>query len=422
MSARTPLPQITASVEAPALPTGVQLTPMDPIFRQDPYPVLERLRGAERIHRDVPLGRWFVTGFEETREILRNKDHSSNMRNAAADSYMGRVWRNAQAGGLAEATTSILYMDDPEHRRVRALVSKPFTPKAVEDLRPRIRANVAELLDTLTEPHFDLVKAFAGPLPVIVISDLLGIEPKRNAQFKQWSQDILAGFFNPLGLQEHTQRGARAQQELNEYLSEVIAARRRQPGTDLVSNMITADEGENPLTDEEIRSQTTLLLLAGNITTSDLIANSMKALLLHPDQLALLRADPGLIGNAVEEVLRYDSPVTQAPRILTSDTSVSGCPMHRGQTITLSLAGANHDPRANPDPEVFDIERRDIRHQSFGGGRHLCLGSWLARLEAQEAILGLLRRFPNLSLNEQKFEYRPVPSLRGLKELWVSRG
>ena len=163
MSARTPLPQIPASVEAPALPTGVQLTPMDPIFRQDPYPVLERLRSAERIHRDVPLGRWFVTGFEETREILRNKDHSSNMRNAAADSYMGRVWRNAQAGGLAEATTSILYMDDPEHRRVRALVSKPFTPKAVEDLRPRIRANVAELLDTLTEPHFDLVKRLPVP-------------------------------------------------------------------------------------------------------------------------------------------------------------------------------------------------------------------------------------------------------------------
>ena len=204
---------------------------------------------------------------------------------------------------MAEATTSILYMDDPEHRRVRALVSNPFTPKAVEDLRPRIRANVAELLDTLTEPLFDLVKAFAGPLPVIVISDLLGIEPRKNAQFKQWSQNILAGFFNPLGLQEQPQRGARAQQELNEYLSEVITARRRQPGTDLVSNMITADEGESPLTDAEIRSQTTLLLLAGNVITSDLIANSMKALLLHPDQLALLRADPGLIGNAVEEVL-----------------------------------------------------------------------------------------------------------------------
>src|SRR3569833_296601 len=157
MSATTPRPEITAPVDAPALPTGVQLTPMDPVFRQDPYPVLERLRSAERIHRDVPLGRWFVTGFEETREILRNKDHSSNMRNAAADSYMGRVWRNAQAGGLAEATTSILYMDDPEHRRVRALVSKPFTPRAEEDLRPRICVFVFVLLVSLFVFFFVLV-------------------------------------------------------------------------------------------------------------------------------------------------------------------------------------------------------------------------------------------------------------------------
>jgi len=420
MPATTPRPQTADPVGEQNVPTGVQLTPMDAVFRNDPYPVLERLRKAERVHRDEALSRWFVTGFEEAREILRNKDLSSNLNNAHPDSYIGRVRLNAQTGGMTETFNSILFKDDPDHRRLRALVSKPFSPKAVEDLRPRIRVNVEQLLDTLTAPHVDLVKSFADPLPVIVISEMLGIAPQMRAQFKQWSEDITAGFFNPLRLQEQTERGARAQQALSEYLSEVITARRQQPGNDLISNMIMADEGEEPLTDAEIRGQTNLLLVAGNVTTSDLIANSLRALLLHPEQLAALRADPELIGNAVEEVLRYDSPVTQANRILTADTTLGGCPMHQGQSISVSLAGANHDPRANPDPDTFDIRRRDIRHQSFGGGKHLCLGAWLARLEAQEAVLGLLRRFPYLSLNEQTFEYRPVPSFRGLQELWVT--
>jgi cytochrome P450 len=209
---------------------------------------------------------------------------------------------------------------------------------------------------------------------------------------------------------------------MSEYLDQVIAARRQHPGNDLISSMITADEGEAPMSDSEIRGQTTLLLLAGNLTTSDLIANSMKVLLSHPDQLTALRADPELIGNAVEEILRYDSPVTQANRVLTKDVSFHGCPMHRGQSISVSLAAANRDPRAHCSPDVFDIRRKDIRHQSFGGGKHLCLGAWLARAEAQEAILGLLRRFPKLSLTEQTFEYHPVPSFRSLTKLWVSRG
>jgi cytochrome P450 len=422
MSAKTQEAQVPASAAEPGIPTGVQLTPMDAAFRADPYPVLERLRDVERVHRDQPLSRWFITGFEEVREIFRNKDLSNNVRNASPDSYSGRMRANAESGGMAETLNSILYMDDPEHRRLRAMVSKPFSPKAVEDLRPRIRANVIELLDTLTEARFDLIKSFAGPLPVIVIAEMLGIERDKRATFKTWSEHIAAGFFNPLKLPEQTALGARAQQALSEYLDHVIAARRQHPGTDLISSMISADEGETPMTDSEIRGQTNLLLVAGNLTTSDLIANSMKALLSHPDQLAALRADPELIGNTVEEVLRYDSPVTQANRVLAQDVSFHGCPMHRGQSISVSLAGANRDPRTNPNPDVFDIRRKDIRHQSFGGNRHLCLGAWLARVEAQEAILGLLRRFPSLSLTEQTFEYHSVPSFRSLRKLWVSRG
>ncbi len=422
MSATIKEAQVPAGVAEPRTPTGIQLTPMDAVFRKDPYPVLERLRDVERVHRDQPLSRWFITGFEEAREIFRNKDLTTDIHQASPDSYSGRMRANAESAGMTDTFNSMLYKDDPEHRRLRAMVSKPFSPKAVEDLRPRIRANIVELLDTLTETRFDLVESFTGPLPVIVIAEMLGIERDKRVAFKAWSEDIAAGFFNPLKLPEQTARGARAHQALNEYLDEVIAARRQRPGSDSISSMITADEGETPLSDSEIRRQTTLLLLAGNLTTSDLIANSMKALLSHPDQLAALRADPLLIGNTVEEVLRYDSPVTQANRVLPLDMSFQGCPMHRGDSITVSLAGANRDPRANPNPNVFDIRRKDIRHQSFGGNRHLCLGAWLARAEAQEAILGLLRRFPRLALAEQTFEYRRVPSFRSLKELWVSRG
>jgi cytochrome P450 len=187
---------------------------------------------------------------------------------------------------------------------------------------------------------------------VLVIAEMLGVEPHKHETFKGWSQDITAGFLNPLKIAEQTARGARAQQALSEYLDRVIAARRQRPGADLISSMITADEEDIQMSDGEIRGQTSLLLVAGNLTTSDLIANSMKALLSHPEQLAALRADPELIGNTVEEVLRYDSPVTQANRVLAIDMSYRGCPMHRGESISVSLAGANHDPNATAIPAL----------------------------------------------------------------------
>jgi cytochrome P450 len=422
MPART-LEEATASAnsaETP-IPTGVRLTPFDEAFRNDPYPVLKRVRDAEPIHRDTPLSRWFVTGFDDVREVLRDKDLSVNINKALPESYAGRLASNAKTSRMTITFGSILFTDDPDHRRLRALVSKPFSPKAVEELRPRIRTNVAELLDTLTDARFDAVTSFAGPLPVIVISDMLGIEGEQRATFKRWSEDFAAGFFNPLKIPEQNARGALAEQALTEYLASAIETRRQQPGTDLISSMITANEDKERLSDSEILAQCALLLIAGNITTSDLISNGIKALLQHPDQLATLRAEPELIVNAVEEILRYDSPIIQASRVVTTETAFGGCPMHKGESITVSLASANRDPRANPQPDRFEVRRKDIRHQSFGGGKHLCLGAHLARIEAQEAILALIQRFPKLSLCDQEFEYRPVPSFRGLKELWLSR-
>jgi cytochrome P450 len=422
MSATTPK-EATApenAAETP-VPTGIRLTPFDQAFRNDPYPVLKRLRDAEPIHRDNALSRWFVTGFDDVREVLRNKKLSVNPNKALPESYAGRLASNAKASGMTTIFASLLFTDDPDHRLLRSLVSKPFSPRAVEELRPRIRTQVAELLDTITDARFDAVKAFAAPLPVIIISDMLGIEREQRTAFKKWSEDFTAGFFNPLKIPEQSARGTRAEQALREYFTGAIEARRRQPGTDVISSMIAANDEGQRLSDEEILAHCSQLLVAGNITTSDLIANGIKALLQHPEQLAALLAEPELIVNAVEEVLRYDSPVTQAGRVLPTDAAFSGCRMHKGESITVSLAAANRDPGANPEPGRFDIRRKDIQHQSFGGGKHRCLGAHLARIEAQEAILALLERFPNLSLVTQEFDYQPVPGFRGLKELWVSR-
>jgi hypothetical protein len=210
---------------------------------------------------------------------------------------------------------------------------------------------------------------------------------------------------------------------MNAHFMRAIERCRRDPGEDLISQMILAREEGQQMTDQEIVTQCNLLLIAGNITTTDLIGNGMKALLHHPEQLAILRSHPELIGNAVEEMLRYDSPVTQTGRnVQTERTLLHGCPMHRGDSVAVSLAAANHDPQANPDPERFDIRRSDIRHQSFGGGKHLCLGAWLARVESQEAIAALLQRLPSLRFSPRGFHYRAVPSLRGLAQFWLDTG
>jgi cytochrome P450 len=220
MSATT-LKEASAPVNAAEtpIPTGIQLTPFHEAFRNDPYPVLKRLRDAEPIHRDEPLSRWFVTGFDEVREVLRNKDLSVNNGLALPESYAGRIASNAKTSGMAITLNSILFKDDPDHRRLRGSVSKRFSPKAVEELRPRIRANVAELLDPLTDARFDAVKSFAGPLPVTVIADMLGIEREQRTTFKKWSEDLTAGFFNPLKIAEQSARGARAQEALCAYLA-----------------------------------------------------------------------------------------------------------------------------------------------------------------------------------------------------------
>jgi cytochrome P450 len=386
-----------------SFPKGMQLTPFDPKFRDQPYEVLKSLRERAPVLHDDQFNRWYLTRWDDVRQILRDKDMSADPRKANPESFIAKI--TALAGPGNSAAPSMLFMDDPDHRRVRGLVNKAFTLKAVEALRPRVREIATGLLAQIEDSEFDLMTSFAGVLPVIVIAEMLGIDPGDRDSFRRWSEVSVAAFFNPFRTAQQSEAAMQAQMELDGYFRRMIELRRATPRDDLI--------------DQEIVTQCNLLLIAGNVTTTDLIGNGVKALLDHPEQLAKLRARPELINNAIEEMLRYDSPVTNSGRNVQRELSMRGCPMHLGDSVTVSLAAANHDPEVNANPERFDIERENIQHQSFGGGKHTCLGAPLARVEAQEGITALLQRFPDLRPSPRGLKYRSIPSFRGMSEYWL---
>jgi hypothetical protein len=314
---------------------------------------------------------------------------------------------------------SMLFADPPYHTRLRGLVSKAFTAKRVEQMRPRIQEIVDELLDAIeSADEIDLIEAFAGPLPTIVIAEMLGVDPADRADFKRWS-DLGVMNFNPLLTAEERERVNEAGAAMDGYLRRVIEERRAKPQLDLVTSLITAEEGGDQLTDDEIVTMCSLLLAAGNLTTTDLIGNGVLTLLRNPGELKKLRDDPSLIKNAVEEMLRFESPVLMSGRTPLEDRTIAGAEVGAGQSVTPILAAANRDPAAYPNPEQFDITREKTDHHSFGGGVHYCLGAPLARAEAQIAVGTLVQRFPAMRLSNSPLAWRRVPGFRGLAKLPV---
>lgn len=396
------------------LPQGVQLTPLDEQFRIDPYPVLKDLQVRAPVHEDTQLRRFIYTRHDDVKQILRDRDFWSDPRKANEGTFTRSFLLQDP-----DAEPSMLLMDEPGHRRLRGLVSASFTPAAVERWRDRVRGVVDRVLEGITESEFDLIDRFAGPVPTVVIAEMLGIDPAMHGDFKRWSDQSVTVSFNPFATDEERVIADGARDSLEQFFEEEIARRRQNMGEDLISDMIRAEEDGDRLSVNEMVMQCNLLLVAGNVTTTDLIGNGTKALIEHPEQLAKLRANPGLIKNAVEEMLRYDTPVVNSGRIPNRDIDIGGCPVHKGESLNTSLAAANRDPSAYPDPDRFDIDRQDTHHQSFGGGRHLCLGAHLARLEAQEAVLALIDRFPNLRASDRGHVYHAIPSFRGMKAFWV---
>ena len=395
------------------IPTGADLTALDSTFRTDPHPVLARLRRDEPAHYDRVINRWILTRHDDIERVLRDRTMSLDPRKANEGTYM-RLF--LPPSGQA---ANMLFSDPPDHTRLRALVNKAFTPRAVERLAPRIRRIIDELLDPVARSEgFDLIEAFAGPLPVIVIAEMLGIDPADRDDFKRWSElDVRT--FNPFLSDEERATVSSALGERDAYLRQVLARRRAEPRDDLLSALIAAEEAGDRLDDDEIVTMCELLLVAGNVTTTDLIGNGVWILLRHPAELDKLRADPSLIDNAVEEILRCESPVVQSVRIPMADVAIHGCPVRRGESVVVFLAAANRDPEIYPEPDRFDVTRRDVHHQSFGGGIHFCLGAPLARLEARLAVGALLERFPHLRLADEPPVWRALPVFRGLAKLRV---
>ncbi len=408
---------MTQQETKPELPLGMALTPMNPAYQEDPFTLLDAVREADRIVHDPLFGRYIVGRFDDVHAILNARDLAVDPRKAAEGTF-NRIFRADEID--QRRTQSMLFLDPPDHTRLRALVTKAFTPRSIEQMRPRIEEIANELLDAVeTEATFDLMTAFCQPYPTIVIAEMLGVDPKDQADFKRWTDESVAAGFDPFASDEVKERARIAGEAFDAYIRAVVAERRAEPRDDLISRMIQAEENGDFLDDDEVVTMILLLLAAGNVTTTDLLGNGMKNLLHHPDQAQLLREHPEMVPHAVEEMLRFEGPVTFSGRITVDDREIAGCPMTPGQSITVALGAANYDPRIHKDPHKFDVTREDIDHVAFGGGRRYCLGAPLARLEAEIGVRTLLTRFPNLRLADQELKWKKVPAFRGLESLIV---
>ena len=394
----------------------IQFNPMDPAFVADPYPTYHRLRAEDPVHHS-PLGFWVLTRYPDVMTMLRDP---RLIKEPIAAFVAARFGMAVPPPGLG---LSMLDRDPPDHTRLRGLVSKAFTPKALESLRPHIQTIVDDLLaGAAGKGQMDLIEEFAYPLPVRVICEMLGVPVKDHERFKSWGLDIARGL-DAIMLppdSEVGQRSVSGRRALAEYFRALIAERRAAPRDDMLSALIAAEEAGDKLNEEELLATCILLLVAGHETTVNLIGNGTLALLRHPDQLQKLRESPGLIATAVEELLRFDGPVQRTARIPSEDITIGGRTIPKGDMVMPFLGAADRDPAQFPDPDRLDITRADNRHIAFGMGIHFCLGAPLARMEGQIAINALLARLPKLALATDRPQFRQSLTLRGLQALPVS--
>jgi cytochrome P450 len=313
----------------------------------------------------------------------------------------------------------MIYSDPPDHTRLRALVSKAFTPRRVQALQPRIREIADHLLDAVDgSGRMDAIGDFAGPLPVAVITEMLGIPVDDREVFQRWSECIVSAL-NPVIGESILRRANQAVTEMTDYLRAVVRERRACPRDDLVSALIAAEEQGERLHEEEVYATCLILLIGGHETTTSAIGNGLLALLCNPEELRKVRDDPSLIDSTIEEVLRFEGPAQLAGRIALQDLELGGKVIRKGQPIILALGAANHDPEQFPDPERFDVSRHVDRHLAFGNGLHFCLGAPLARAEVQIALSTIVSRLNGIRLDMKAPRWKETLAVRGLKELPV---
>ncbi|WBO64850.1 cytochrome P450 [Streptomyces camelliae] len=404
-------------------PTDLGFDPWDPAFVADPYPAYAELRARGRAIRYEPTDQWLIPHHADVSALLRDRRLGRTYQHRFSHEEFGRTAPPPEHEPFHTLNDhGMLDLEPPDHTRIRRLVSKAFTPRTVERLKPYVETLANDLVAALVrDGGGDLLADVAEPLPVAVIAEMLGIPEGDRGQLRPWSADI-CGMYELNPSEETAARAVRASVEFSEFLRELIAARRKEPGEDLISGLIAAhDEDDDRLTEQEMISTAVLLLNAGHEATVNATGNGWFALFRNPEQLAALRADHSLIPSAVEELLRHDTPLQLFERWVLDDIEIDGTTIPRGSEIAMLFGSANHDPAVFADPGRLDLTRTDNPHISFSAGIHYCIGAPLARIELAASTRALLERAPTLALAAEP-ERKPNFVMRGLKELRVQVG
>ncbi len=386
---------------------------------QDPFPVHRNLRDREPVRWNESLNAWTIARYDDVLEVFNRPARFSSDRFRRLDPRYAseRPEVKAVADVLADW---LVFRDPPDHTRLRGLLQKSFTPRHLEKNRDRIQTTIDELLGAAAgRGEMDFIRDFAFPLPALVIALLLGAPTRDIEPIKRWSDRLAAYIGGAVDERDNFSEARAGLASLVDYFGSLLRERRRRPGDDLIDLMLRAEHEGDTLSEEEVVSNCVLLLFAGHETTTNLLGNGLFHLLRNPDQLERLRAAPGLLATAVEELLRYDGPVPATAKIATEDVVWHGQRIERGQMVLALMSSANRDPRQFARPDELDVGRRTNRHLGFGFGIHFCLGAPLARLEAQLALRAVLRRLPDLELGSPAPRWKPMLFLRGLESLAI---
>ncbi|MFF3450663.1 cytochrome P450 [Streptomyces sp. NPDC002667] len=402
-----------------ALESSRAFDPWDPAFLADPYPAYEDLRARGRVHYYEPTNQWLVPHHADVSALLRDRRLGRTYQHRFTHEDFGRTAPPPEHEPFHVLNDhGMLDLEPPDHTRIRRLVSKAFTPRTVERLKPYVEGLAGELVERLVEAGGgDLLTDVAEPLPVSVIAEMLGVPDSERAPLRPWSADI-CGMYELNPSEDVARKAVRASEEFTEYLRGLIEARRKEPADDLISGLIAAHDEGDRLTEQEMISTCVLLLNAGHEATVNATVNGWWTLFRHPGQLAALRADHALIPTAVEELMRYDTPLQLFERWVLDDIEIDGTTIPRGAEIAMLFGSANHDAEAFENPETLDLSRAENPHISFSAGIHYCIGAPLARLELAASMTALLTKAPGLSLAEEPVR-KPNFVIRGLEGLTV---
>jgi cytochrome P450 len=397
----------------------VAFNPRDPAFIANPYPAYRELRETMPVWRS-PFGRAFLTRYEDASVLLRDRRLGKDF--TEPEALIRRFGPTAmQEPAVVELSHMMLMRDPPDHTRLRGLVTKVFTARKIEEMRPGIQAITDRLLDKVAGlGEMDAIRDLAFPLPVLVICELLGVPEEDRAGFVNATASG-AALLNPVPpTREELDRANEGTLATGAYFEALFEQRRKQPRDDLLSLLVQAEEAGDRLTTQELRANVTLLFAAGHETTVNLIGNGIWSLLCNPSQWSAIRDNPGLIPNAIEEILRYECPVQAVARTVAEPIEFGGIEFRKDELIVGLIGAANRDPAVFPDPDRLDVTRERLKPLSFGGGIHFCIGAQLARIEAEVVFSTLLRRMPDLRLTDTEPRWRESFTLRGLTTLPVS--